>query len=125
MPTIQKRPLSPHLGVYRLPLTALLSISHRISGVLLSLGLILLLYILFAVAGGEDNYTRMQALFSKWPLQILIWGFILALCLHLFHGLRHLIWDAGESFERENLGRYASYECLSSLLLFLFIYLIF
>ena len=115
--TSNNRPLSPHLQVYRLPLTGLISITHRMTGVMLSLGLILFLCMLYAIAGGAETYAGMQAMTDSILLQIVFWGFMYALFFHLCHGVRHLIWDAGCSFANETLNRYALIELFISLVL--------
>jgi len=117
MATNNNRPISPHLQVYKLPLTGIISITHRLTGVLLSAGLIFVVYILYAVAGGSNTYTAMQAFTSLWLVQLIYWGFIYALFFHLCHGVRHLIWDAGKSFDRDTLNRYAIIELGASLVL--------
>ncbi len=114
------RPLSPHLQVYKLPLTALISISHRMTGVMLSIGLIFIVCILSSVAGGAETYTDIQKLFDFVLVKLIYWGFIYALFFHLCHGVRHLIWDAGETFDRDRLNRYAAYELAASALLTVF-----
>jgi len=111
------RPTSPHLQVYKLPLTGVISITHRLTGVLLSAGLIFFIYIVTAVAGGEAAYAAMQALMSVWLVRLIYWGFIYALFFHLCHGVRHLIWDAGQSFDSDTLNRYALIELGISLVL--------
>ncbi|PKM36699.1 MAG: succinate dehydrogenase, cytochrome b556 subunit [Gammaproteobacteria bacterium HGW-Gammaproteobacteria-10] len=111
------RPLSPHLQVYRLPLTGLISITHRMTGVMLSLGLILFVCMLYAIAGGAEAFAAMQAMTDSILLQIVLWGFMYALFFHLCHGVRHLIWDAGSSFDNETLNRYALIELFVSLVL--------
>lgn len=111
------RPTSPHLQVYRLPLTGIISISHRITGVMLSAGLILFVYVISALADGEDSYKAMQAVMNLWLLKLVCWGFVYALFFHLCHGVRHLIWDSGNSFELETLNRYAMIELAASLAL--------
>ncbi len=108
------RPLSPHLQVYRLPLTGLVSITHRITGVLLSAGLVLFAYLLFAIASGQDAYSNMQAFMAFGLCRLIYWGFVYALFFHLVHGVRHLIWDVGKSFERAKLARFAVYELIAS-----------
>jgi succinate dehydrogenase / fumarate reductase, cytochrome b subunit len=117
MATNTHRPTSPHLQVYKLPLTGIISITHRMTGVMLSAGLILFVYIVYAVAGGSNTYTAMQALMSLWLVKLIYWGFIYALFFHLCHGVRHLIWDAGKSFDRDTLNRYALIELGCSLVL--------
>jgi succinate dehydrogenase / fumarate reductase cytochrome b subunit len=111
------RPTSPHLQVYRLPLTGIMSITHRMTGVMLSVGLALFVYIISALAGGGMAYDTMQTVMSHWLMKIVGWAFIYALFFHLCHGIRHLIWDAGNSFERDTLDRYALIELAASLLL--------
>lgn len=108
------RPLSPHLQVYKLPLTGLISITHRMTGVLLSAGLIFVVYLLFALANGPDAYAAMQAIVNTVLVKILLWGFVFALFIHLCHGVRHLIWDTGNSFELETLDRYAVIELIAA-----------
>ncbi|QWF72159.1 succinate dehydrogenase, cytochrome b556 subunit [Methylomonas paludis] len=116
------RPLSPHLQVYRLPLTGLISITHRITGVLLCLGLLGIVAVLYSIAAGVAGYAAMQSLMSFWLSQLVFWGFIYALLFHICHGIRHLIWDAGKSFELLSLQRYAVYELIASLLLTVLVY---
>ena len=108
------RPLSPHLQVYRLPLTGLISITHRMTGVLLSLGLILFVYLLAAIAAGEDVYLSMQSFLTSRPGLLVYWGFIYALFFHLCHGIRHLIWDVGKTFDKATLNGYAAVELVVS-----------
>ncbi len=109
----QKRPLSPHLQVYRPQLTSVLSISHRITGVALSVGTLLLVYWLAAAAIGPDSFARAQAFIGSWFGQLLLFGWSVALFYHLSNGIRHLFWDAGKGFELRQV--YASgYAVLAS-----------
>ncbi len=117
MATHSNRPISPHLQAYKLPLTGIISISHRITGVLLSAGLVVIVYMILAVAGGAYTYAAMQGFMNGWLVKLLYWGFIYALFFHLCHGVRHLIWDAGRSFDRETLNRYALIELTLSVAL--------
>jgi succinate dehydrogenase / fumarate reductase cytochrome b subunit len=117
MSTHSNRPISPHLQAYRLPLTGIISITHRMTGVLLSVGLVVVIYILSAIAAGEHSYLIMHVLMTVWLTKLLYWGFIYALFFHLCHGVRHLIWDAGRGFERETLNRYALIELSASVVL--------
>ena len=118
------RPISPHLQVYRLPLTGLISISHRIAGILLSIGLLMFVYVLIAIAAGEGAFAAMQLLAGFWLSKLVYWGFIFALFFHLCHGIRHLIWDAGKGFDRGQLDRYAVYELIASASLTLITFII-
>ncbi len=94
-----ERPLSPHLQVYRPQLTSMLSILHRIAGVALSVGTIVLIYWLFAIASGPEAFAQMQACFSSWIGRLLLFGWTFALFYHLCNGIRHLFWDAGKGYE--------------------------
>ena len=108
------RPISPHLQIYKLPLTAIISISHRLTGVFLSTGLIGLVFIIGQITLGEENFNYMQTALHTIPCRILIIGFVYALMFHLCHGLRHLLWDAGQTFSREKLTYYALVELFIS-----------
>lgn len=89
------RPLSPHLQIYKPQLTALMSISHRLSGVFLSLSSLVLVYWLMAVVAGEPTYQQVQNLFNSWLGLVFLFGWSLALFYHLCNGVRHLSWDIG------------------------------
>lgn len=93
------RPLSPHLQVYKLPLAALMSISHRATGVALAVGTLLLAYWLGAAAYGPEAFTRAQGIVGSWFGILLLLGWSAALFYHLCNGIRHLLWDAGWGFE--------------------------
>lgn len=95
------RPISPHLQIYRLPLNALLSISHRFTGLILSLGVIFFLYVLYALARGPDHFGTVQTMVGSWPGRALLGVLIYALMFHLCTGIRHLVWDAGRGLEPE------------------------
>lgn len=95
----QDRPLSPDLQIYRPQLTSVLSISHRITGVVLSVGSVLLVLWLVAAASGPQAYSAMQGLIGSWPGRVLLLGWTFCLSFHLCNGIRHLVWDAGYGFE--------------------------
>ncbi len=97
MPTA--RPLSPHLQIYRWQLTMVLSIIHRMTGVALAVGTILLIALLLALAAGPDAYQTVRAFCSSWLGMLLLFGWSWALCFHLCNGIRHLAWDTGWGFE--------------------------
>jgi succinate dehydrogenase / fumarate reductase cytochrome b subunit len=98
MPT---RPLSPHLTVYRMSrYTLATSIFNRFTGVALSLGLLLLVYWLMAVSGGEREFARAERLLSLPVMKLVYAALIVAYCYHLVAGLRHLVWDTGRGLER-------------------------
>jgi succinate dehydrogenase / fumarate reductase cytochrome b subunit len=94
-----ERPLSPHLQVYRPQTTSVLSILHRLTGVALTLGTLLLTWWLVSAAYGPDAFADAQAFVGSWFGQLLLWGFTFALFYHLGNGIRHLAWDFGWGFE--------------------------
>ena len=94
-----QRPLSPHLQVYRLPLTVVLSITHRITGAALAIGALLLIATLAAAAAGPQAYASMHAFLASWFGQLLLFAWTLAMYFHFCNGIRHLFWDAGYGFE--------------------------
>ncbi len=95
------RPLSPHLDVYKLPLSALLSIVHRGTGAFLSVGSIALVCWLMALAEGPEAFASAQAFFGSFFGILILFGWTFALFFHLANGIRHLVWDAGYCFEKE------------------------
>ena len=98
------RPLSPHLQIYRLPLTMLMSGFHRISGFGLYFGMLLLAWWMLAVASGPNGYAKFQWFIGSVIGQIILLGYTWALIHHTLGGIRHLIWDTGHGFgpnERE------------------------
>ena len=88
------RPLSPHLQVYRLPLPALMSISHRASGVVMSTGTVLVALWLVMLAAGENTFNIAQQLVSHPIGKLVLFGYSAALFYHACNGIRHLFWDA-------------------------------
>ena len=100
------RPLSPHLQVYRPQLTSVLSISHRITGIVLSLGTAVVVLWLLALASGPDAYGTMTSLLANPAALIAMAAWTFALMYHLLNGIRHLFWDAGWLLDLR--GAYAS-----------------
>ncbi|ATI03297.1 MULTISPECIES: succinate dehydrogenase, cytochrome b556 subunit [Cycloclasticus] len=97
------RPLSPHLDVYRLPLSALLSIVHRGTGAFLTLGTLVLVWWLMALAGGEESFISAQQFMGSFIGRLVLFGWTFALFFHLSNGIRHLVWDAGYCFEKADV----------------------
>ena len=91
------RPLSPHLQVYKPQITSVMSIFHRITGVGLSFGTLLLVCWLVAAATGEAAYNNVQAFMGSPIGIILLMGWSWALMYHLCTGIRHLVWDMGKA----------------------------
>ena len=113
----RKRPLSPHLQVYRLPLTAVVSVIHRMTGMLLAAGLILFVISLAMIQGGASSYHAMQGFIQQAWVEIAIWLMVYALFFHLCHGVRHLIWDMGKSYEKLLMNYYILLELFASVAL--------
>ena len=106
-------PLTPHLTIYKWPLTAVLSITHRLTGVFLIAGVFVFFTVLVALASGEAVFLSVQHFLNQGSVQIVLAGFAFALSFHLVHGLRHLLWDLGLGFESSKLGAFALGELLA------------
>jgi len=100
-----ERPLSPHLQVYRPQITSVLSILHRMTGVMLGLGALLVVWWVAAAAVGPDYYTMVMGWLMSWLGLLVLLGFTWAILFHLCNGIRHLFWDAGYGFELEAVDR--------------------
>jgi succinate dehydrogenase / fumarate reductase cytochrome b subunit len=94
----RERPLSPFLH-YRWQYTNTLSILHRVTGVLLSLGFFILVYWLAAAAGGPARYAAAQSCLGSPLMKLVMFGAVFAFCYHLCNGIRHLFFDMGYGFE--------------------------
>ena len=103
---IDKRPLSPHLQIYRWQLTSVLSILHRATGIALTVGTLLLVWWLVAAANGPDSFESVQWFLGSWLGLLLLFGWSVALFYHLCNGIRHLWWDTGRGLDLRSV--YAS-----------------
>jgi succinate dehydrogenase / fumarate reductase, cytochrome b subunit len=97
--THDRRPLSPDLQIYRPQLTSVLSISHRVTGIALSVGALFLVSWLLAAAAGPQTYSSVEGFMRSWLGLLLMFGWTFSLFFHLCNGIRHLVWDAGYGFE--------------------------
>jgi len=95
-----RRPLSPHLQVYRPQITTVVSILHRITGVGLGVGTLLLTWWLVAAATSAEAFGTVQGFIGSPIGLLLLFGWTLALFFHLCNGIRHLAWDVGVGFEK-------------------------
>jgi succinate dehydrogenase / fumarate reductase, cytochrome b subunit len=95
------RPLSPHLSIYRWPITMVSSILHRATGVAMSVGFVLFVIWLADTASGPDAYAALADAMRSLLGKILLVGWSWAFFYHLSNGIRHLVWDAGYGFEKE------------------------
>lgn len=104
-----RRPLSPHLQIYRWSWTMAMSIFHRVTGVALYGGTLLLAAFLLALAGGKTSFDTAQWIAGSIPGRLVLFGYTWALLHHMLGGLRHFIWDFGQGFDpavRMNLARF-------------------
>ncbi len=99
----QDRPLSPHLQVYRPQITSMLSILHRVTGVGLGAGTLLIAWWLIAAATGPEAFETAQAFLGSLFGRLILFGFTWALFYHLCNGIRHLVWDAGYGYDLDSV----------------------
>ena len=111
------RPLSPHLGVYKFMYTMALSIMHRITGGAASVGFIVFVWWLMALATGPDAYASAMAVLSTPLAKLLLVGFTFSFVYHFCNGIRHLVWDTGRGLERAQARRSGAAVIVAALLL--------
>lgn len=116
------RPLSPHLQVYRLPLSAILSILHRATGVALSVGTLLLVWWLVSAAQGESEFNFVSSVIGSLLGQLILFGWSFALFFHLSNGVRHLFWDAGYGYDLDTVAKSSIAVIASATILTVFVW---
>ena len=94
------RPLSPHISIYRWPITMTISILHRATGVAMSVGFIVFAGWLFDAASGARTYGLFMSCMDTTIGKLLLIGWSFAFFFHLSNGVRHLVWDSGRGFEK-------------------------
>jgi succinate dehydrogenase / fumarate reductase, cytochrome b subunit len=99
----EKRPLSPHLQIYRIQITSLLSILHRATGIILYVGGLLLAAWFIVLGTGSENYETLQRLYLHPIGLVMLMGFSFSFFYHLCNGVRHLFWDAGVGYEMKTV----------------------
>jgi succinate dehydrogenase / fumarate reductase cytochrome b subunit len=105
---MRARPLSPHWTIYRMSrYSVLTSLANRATGMVLSVGLLLLVYWLTALARGAHAYTRAQEVLGSDLAKVVYAGVIAAFSYHLVAGIRHLVWDTGRGLEKTQSQRSA------------------
>lgn len=115
--TQMERPLSPHLQVYRWQVQMVTSILHRATGIALSVGTLLVICGLLALAAGEADYATLRA-FAAHPIgQLLLLGWSWSLFYHLCNGIRHLLQDVGMGFRIEQFVRSSWLTVIGSIVL--------
>ena len=94
-----KNPLSPHLQIYRWQISSLLSITHRISGVINLLAFVLIFFWLIFLSFGESNYELFLLIINSFFGKFILIGFTWSMSFHILSGIRHVAWDLGYGFE--------------------------
>ena len=108
-------PLSPHLQIYRWHISSLLSITHRISGVINLIALILIFFWLLVLSFGENNYELFLLTINSFLGKFILIGFTWSMSFHLLSGIRHLFWDMGYGFEIKTANIFGIIVIISSL----------
>ena len=88
-------PLSPHLQVYRWQITSILSILHRITGVVSSLGSLIIIFLLFAIGRGEDFFETVIKVANNLFVRTILIGLTFSYLFYFANCIRHLFWDSG------------------------------
>ena len=119
-----ERPISPHLTVYRLTLTMAMSVAHRITGVALYLGTVLLVWWLVAASTSPRNFDVINGFFGTWIGWLVLIGFTWELFHHMLGGIRHLIWDTGRGLGEHERNLFARLTIIGSVSLTILVWLI-
>ena len=116
-------PLSPHLQIYRWHISSLLSITHRIAGVINLLALIFIFFWLITLSLGESNYESFLLIINSFFGKFILIGFTWSMSFHLLSGIRHLFWDLGYGYEIKTANISGIIVIISSLVLTVIIWL--
>ena len=111
------RPLSPHLSVYRWPVTMVTSILHRATGIAMAVGFLVLVGWLFDAASGPEVYDGFLGAMNTTIGWVLLVGWSFAFFYHLANGIRHLVWDTGRGLEKEQATASAWFVIAASIVL--------
>lgn len=118
------RPLSPHLSVYRLTPTMLMSGMHRVTGAALFFGSLLVAWWLIAAATSQEYFDWVSWFWGTWFGRLVLFGYTWALMHHMLGGLRHFVWDVGEGLEKHTATRLANLNLAGSIVLTLAIWIV-
>jgi len=119
-----KKPLSPHLQIYRWQISSLLSITHRITGILNLLGLIFISAWISSAGIGENLFEYFSVFLKSFIGKFILIGFTWSISYHLLSGIRHFFWDLGYGYEIKTVNISGVIVIISSLLLTIFLWLI-
>ncbi|MBL4773435.1 MAG: succinate dehydrogenase, cytochrome b556 subunit [Alcanivoracaceae bacterium] len=111
------RPLSPHLQVYKMPLSAKLSILHRLTGLALSAGAVVLVFWLFSLAYVSNSAVAIYTFFGSTVGKITLMAWTFAFFYHFCNGIRHLFWDVGRGYEISTVNKSGIFALIVALLL--------
>ncbi|MEV8519409.1 succinate dehydrogenase, cytochrome b556 subunit [Dyella marensis] len=112
-----RRPLSPHLQIYKWQVQMVTSILHRATGIALAVGTLLIMWGLLALAGGESSFNQFKTCIGSPIGLVLMFGWSWALFFHLCNGIRHLVQDAGAGYAIAQFVRSSWLSVIGSLLL--------
>jgi len=115
--TKNERPVNLDLSTIKLPLAAITSITHRISGVILFVGIGILLWMLELSLSGEAGFNRLQEVLTSPVATFIVWGVLSALAYHLIAGVKHLLMDAGIGETKTGAPRGATIVIIVSLII--------
>lgn len=118
------RPISPHLQIYRLIPTMLVSILHRITGAAIYFGMVLVAWWLFAAATGAAYHEWVSAFLGSWFGRIILLGFTWALIHHMLGGIKHLVQDTGRAMDKHFTTRMARLHIPASIILTVLVWLL-
>ncbi|MBL4758318.1 MAG: succinate dehydrogenase, cytochrome b556 subunit [Rhizobiales bacterium] len=118
------RPLSPHLQIYKPIFTMVMSIVHRITGVALYFGTLLLVWWLMAAATGATYFDFVNGFFASWFGRLVLFGYTWTLLHHMFGGLRHFVWDTGRGFSEASRMALSRWSLVASIVLTILLWVI-
>jgi succinate dehydrogenase cytochrome b subunit len=120
----RQRPLSPHLQIYTPQINMVMSIVHRITGVALYFGTLLLAWWLIAAATGPEYFAYVNSLFGSFLGELILFGYTWALLHHMLGGIRHFIWDTGRGFEIDTVKKLSWATLIGSVVLTALIWIV-
>ncbi len=118
------RPLSPHLSIYRWRLTFLMSGFHRVTGLALYFGVLLLVWWLVALASGPDAFALANRALGSWLGLLVLFGFSWGLIHHVIGGLRHFVWDFGIGLGKPARDQWALATIIGSVTVTIFVWVV-
>ncbi|WP_026317507.1 succinate dehydrogenase, cytochrome b556 subunit [Ahrensia kielensis] len=122
--TSTKRPLSPHLSIYKPIPTMVMSIMHRITGVALYTGTLLVAWWLIAAASSEAYFNWVNGFFASWFGILVMFGYTWALVLHMLGGIRHFVWDTGALMDKHTSTKLAYASMIASIVITVLIWIV-